>query len=186
MPKQPADDAIQELNARFRQHKIGFQYEGGIIVRVDEEFLHADVVKPALAILVTEGFTGASDEFLKALEHYRKKEFASSMQESLKAFESTLKTICKRKRWQFDETKDTAKKLLQIVFDKKLIPDFMQTEFGALRTTLESGVPTARNKFAGHGQGEKPRPVPDYFASYALHLTAANILLLVHAYQATR
>lgn len=185
-PKQSPDDAIQELNARFHQHRIGFKYEGGIIMRVDEEFVHAEMVKPALALLAAERFTGASDEFLKAHEHYRKKEFAASMQEALKAFESTLKTICTRKKWRFDPEKDTASRLLEIVFANKLIPDFLQTEFTALKATLESGLPTARNKRAGHGQGEKPRLIPDYFAAYALHLAAANILLLVRAYQAHR
>lgn len=185
-PKQLPDDAIRELNARFREHGIGFRYEGGIIMQVDEEFVHADIVRPALAILSSEGFTGASEEFLKAHEHYRKKEFASSMQEALKAFESTLKTICARKKWRFDQAKDTTSKLLEIVFANKLIPDFLQTEFTALKATLESGLPTARNKLAGHGQGEEPRPIPDYFAAYALHLTAANILLLLRAYQAHR
>ena len=185
-PKQSADDAIQELNARFQEHRIGFRYEGGIIMRVDEEFVHAEMVKPALALLTAEGFIGASEEFLKAHEHYRKKEYSSSMQEALKAFESTLKTICTKKKWRSDPARDTASRLLEIVFTNKLIPDFLQTEFTALKATLESGLPTTRNKLAGHGQGEKPRPVPDYFAAYALHLTAANILLLVRAYQTQR
>lgn len=184
--KQSPDDAIQELNARFQQHRIGFKYEGGIIMRVDEEFVHAEMVKPALAILASEGFAGASEEFLKAHEHYRREEFASSMQEALKASESTLKTICARKNWHFDPARDTSSRLLEIVFANKLIPDFLQSEIAALKTTLESGLPTARNKLAGHGQGENPRPVPDYFAAYALHLTATNILLLVRAYQAHR
>jgi hypothetical protein len=91
-PKQSPDNAIQELNLRFQQHHIGYKYEGGIIMRVDEEFVHAEVVKPALAILAAEGFAGASEEFLKAHEYYRKGEFASSMQEASKAFESTLRS----------------------------------------------------------------------------------------------
>lgn len=65
-PKQFPDDAIRELNGRFREHRIGFQYEGGFIMQVDEEFVHAEIVRPALAILSSEGFTGASEEFLKA------------------------------------------------------------------------------------------------------------------------
>lgn len=185
-PKQSADDAIQELNARIQEHRIGFKYKGGIIMRVDEEFVHAEMVRPALALLAAEGFTGASEAYLKAHEHYRKQEYSSTMQEAFKAFESTLKTICTKKKWRFDPAKDTASRLLEVVFTNTLIPDFPLADFTALKATLERGLPTTRNKLAGHGQGEKPRPLPDYFAAYALHLTAANIFLLLRAYQAHR
>jgi hypothetical protein len=68
-----------------------------------------------------------------------------------------------------------------VCFDKELIPSFMQSQFDGLRAVLEGGVPTLRNKMGGHGQGEVPVPVPAYFASYMLHLTATTILFLVEA-----
>ena len=40
------DEAIAELNHRFQQHGVGYQYESGQIVRVDSEFIHSEVVKP--------------------------------------------------------------------------------------------------------------------------------------------
>jgi hypothetical protein len=39
--EQDADDAIHELNHRFREHGIGYQYVDGQIVRVDSQFLHS-------------------------------------------------------------------------------------------------------------------------------------------------
>lgn len=54
----------------------------------------------------------------------------------------------------------------------------MQSHVSALRSLLESGVPTIRNKLGGHGQGEEIRHVSQHHASYALHLTASNILFL--------
>ena len=57
----------------------------------------------------------------------------------------------------------------------------MQSHFTALKSTLASGVPTARNRQAGHGQGPTIIVVPDYMAAYALHLTASNILFLTKA-----
>ena len=41
-----ADDAIAELNARFHEHGIGYGFEGGDIIRVDSQLLHAEAVKP--------------------------------------------------------------------------------------------------------------------------------------------
>lgn len=46
-------------------------------------------------------------------------------------------------------------------------------------TLLESGVPTVRNRQSGHGHGVQVSDVSPHLARYALHLTAATILLLV-------
>jgi hypothetical protein len=48
---------------------------------------------------------------------------------------------------------------------------------------LEGGLPTVRNKNAGHGQGPTPVSVPDYLVAYALHMAAANIVLLIQAHR---
>ncbi|EDV2107726.1 hypothetical protein PV74_000874 [Salmonella enterica subsp. enterica serovar Hadar] len=37
---------------------------------------------------------------------------------------------------------------------------------------------TIRNKEGGHGQGAEITKVPEYLASYTLHLTATNLLFL--------
>jgi hypothetical protein len=55
----------------------------------------------------------------------------------------------------------------------------------ALRSTLESGVPTARNKLGGHGQGTEVVEVPEHIVSYALHLTASAIVFLAEAEKAS-
>ena len=60
-------------------------------------------------------------------------------------------------------------------------PSDLQSQFGALRSVLESGVPTIRNRAGGHGAGVKRREVPRHLASYTLHLTAAAILFLAEA-----
>jgi hypothetical protein len=67
------------------------------------------------------------------------------------------------------------------MFAEKLIPKWTQSEFAAVRSLLESGLPTARNRSAGHGQGSAVRQVPDYLAALALHMAATNMVLLVEA-----
>lgn len=175
------DDAITELNRRFREHGVGYQYESGQIIKVDSQIIHSEVVKPALSFLSDPMYKGANEEFLKAHEHYRKGRYKECLNECLKAFESCLKIICKKRRWYYDEKKSAAKDLIQIVFDNGLIPSFMQSHFSGLKTTLESGLPTVRNRQSGHGQGSGQVVVPEYIAGYALHLTASNILLLAKA-----
>lgn len=177
------DDAIEELNSRFEEHSVGFAYANGIIIRKDSEFIHAEVVCQALHLLSTEGFEGAENEFLSAHKHLRAGRIKEAMQDALKAFESTMRTIVARLKWTVDKNA-TAKPLLDAVFENELIPASLQSHLTALRTTLESGLPTVRNRLAGHGQGETIVLVPTYVASYCVHLAASNIVLLVEAFQA--
>ena len=67
---QDADDAIADLNARFREHGIGYEYASGELVRVGSQYIHDQAVKPALALLNTPGFEGVQEEFLAAHGHY--------------------------------------------------------------------------------------------------------------------
>ena len=172
------DDAIAELNARFKEHRIGYQYESGQIVRIDSQLIHSEVVKPALLLLTGDVYRGANEEFLSAHKHYRDRKYKECLNDCLKSFESVMKVICDKRGWNRDENA-TAKRLLEIIFENGLIPEFMQSHFSGLRATLEAGVPTVRNRLGGHGQGEQPKKVPEYVASYALHLTASNIVFLV-------
>jgi hypothetical protein len=180
---QSAEDAIDELNHRFREHGVGYQFEGGEIVRVDSQYVHAEVVKPAIALLNTAGFEGPLEEFFDAHGHYRQREYADAIADALKAFESTMKAICDSHGWSYKEG-DTAKTLIKTVLDNGLVPKYMETHLAGVRSTLEAGLPTVRNKLGGHGQGKEPRKGPDYFAGYALHLAATNIVFLVEAHKA--
>jgi len=179
-PKVSVDDALEELNARFREHGIGYQYESGELIRIDSQLMHAEAVKPALHLLRAKQFAGANAEYLRAFEHYRHGRFEEALADCLKAFESVMKAICHKRGWSYTEA-DTAKRLIEICFANGLIPSYLQSEFASLRTTLESGVPTVRNKQSGHGTGTTPRSVPLHLASYVLHLTASSMLLLAEA-----
>ena len=182
---QSPDDAIQELNHRFQEHAIGYQYLGGQIVRADSQYLHSEVVEPAVSLLYAAGFEGALQEFMDAHKHYREGNNKEAIREASNAFESTLKTICERRQWSYSPT-DTASKLLGVLYANHLIPAAMQSNFTGLRTTLESGVPTIRNNYAGHGQGSEPVEAPDHLAAYALHLTASSIVFLINSHNSNR
>jgi hypothetical protein len=181
---QSADDAIEELNHRFLQHGVGYQYVEGQIVRVDSQFAHAEVVKPALALLNSPGFEGPEEEFLRAFDHYRHGRNKEAVAEALKAFESTMKAICKARNWAVSPTA-TAKPLMDVLFGNGLIPSELASHFSGLRSAMESGLPTISNRTSRHGQGAVPTDVPPYLAAYALHLAGANIILLIEAHGAS-
>jgi hypothetical protein len=174
------DETIAEANSRFKEHGVGFEYVSGEVIRIDSQLIHDGVVKPALKLLADPKFNGANDEFLKAHEHYRHGRHKECLAECLKAFESTMKTICDLKGWPY-QPRDTAKVLIDTCIANGLFPAFMQSHVGNLRTILESGVPTVRNKLGGHGQGATVTTVSESIARFALHSTAASILLFVES-----
>ena len=173
-------NAIKELNNRFKEHGVGYQFTDRQIVRIDSEFAHDEIVKPALRLLDQQHYAGAQQEFLKAHEHYRKGNAKEALSECLKAFESVMKSICDKRGWSCSNNA-TAKSLIQICFNKGLIPSFWQSHYSALRNLLESSVPTGRNKLSGHGQGTAPKSVPDHLVAYMLHMTASAIVFLAEA-----
>jgi hypothetical protein len=182
--KQPVASAVDELNHRFRQHAVGYQIDGASlkVLRIDSQYVHAEVVKPALQLLQGSGFEGANEEFLKAHEHYREGRRKAAIVEALKAFESTMKAVCAVRGIDVDP-RAGAGDLITLLLDRGILPKVLTSHLTGLRTALQSGVPTLRNKEAGHGQGAEVRDVPEYLVAHALHLAAANIVLIVEAHK---
>ncbi|MCQ8821768.1 hypothetical protein NQT65_16375 [Pseudoalteromonas agarivorans] len=177
---QAPDNAIDELNSRFKEWGIGYQFLSGELIRVDSQYLHSEAVKPVLKLLGSnKSFAGSNDEFLSAHEHYRHKRYKECLNDCLKSFESLMKAIHDKHSWEY-KPNDTAKKLINSCLTNNLVPEYLQNQFSSVRILLESGIPTVRNKEGGHGQGLNITNVPEYLASYTLHLTATNLLFLIN------
>lgn len=177
------DAAISELNDRFRLATFGYRFENGQILRIDSEFLHAEIVKPSLVLLSDERFSAPQEEYLTAHGHYRSGHFSDAVTNANNAFESTMKVICDIKVWEYNKG-DRASELIKIMRKKGLLPEYTEKAFDAFLSTLQHGLPTVRNNAGGHGKGNAPA-TPQHLAAYAMHLAAANIVLLVEAFQAS-
>jgi hypothetical protein len=182
---QGAADAIEELNHRFLEHGIGYQYVNGEIMQLDSQFIHAEAVKPALALLNREGFEGPYEEFMAAFDHYKNARYKDAISEALKSFESTMKAIGAARKWTHPPNA-TARPLIELLLKNGLIPSELESHFTGLRSAMESGLPTLANSTSRHGQGAVAKTVPPHFANYALHLTASNIVFLVEAHNRLR
>jgi hypothetical protein len=172
--------AIEEINSRLKQHSVGYRFCDGIIVKVDSELLHSEVVVPALNFLSGEAYAGPNSEFLKAHEHFRHSNYHECLNECHKAFESTMKVICSRHGWSFDPTWNAAK-LIDVCMKNELVSKIWQSKLTSLGSLLISSIPTGRNKISGHGKGTEDRVIPEYLAAYMLHMTASTILFLVES-----
>jgi hypothetical protein len=175
-------NAIEELNIRFKESGVGYQFTDGKIIRVDSQFVHAEAVIPTLAVLRASEFSNAQEEFLSAFEHYRHGKHEEALVDCCKSFESTMKVICAKRRWPFDPNKSSASELIKTCLDNGLIPPYWDNHFTGLRTMLTSGIPTARNRQGGHGAGTAANSEPpSQLVSYVLHMTASTILFLAES-----
>lgn len=178
---QLAQEAIEEINHRFRENGVGYEYVGGKIIRIDSKLLHKEVVKPALSFLSGKMYSGAEEEYLSAHSHYKEGKYKEAIVDCLKSFESTMKAICDKRKWSYARNSATAKELISVCLQNGLIPSYWQSSVNSLRSLLESSVPTGRNKVAGHGQGAAPKQVEEPVVKYILYMTASTILFLTEA-----
>lgn len=173
------ENHITELNNRFQQHKLGYEFINGELIQIDSKYIHHEYIKPALNLLHTNGFEGAEEEYEKAFKALRNGDYKSAIIEAEKAFESTMKTICSKKEYPFDPDRDSAKKLIQTLKDNGFFPEYTENQLNAVAAALISGAPMVRNRTSGHGQGEEVIDIPDSYAQYVIGLVAVNIVLLV-------
>jgi hypothetical protein len=87
------------------------------------------------------------------------------------------------KNWEF-KTGDRASELITRVRQHGLFPDYLDKGLDSYIAMLKTGLPGVRNNAGGHGQDPRAPVVPPYIASYALHMTATNIVMAVEAMKA--
>ncbi len=175
-------EAVEELNYRFGQHDLGYRMVDYLIVRIDSEYLHIEVIEPALKLLHEEGFEVARDAFAKAHKHYRHGELRDAIRGASDAFESTLKAICDAEEWGRAPS-DSAATLVDITIRNGLLPKELESHYKGLISSMKSGLPTVANPYR-HGPAPTPSVIPPYLASHALNLAAANIVFLVESWKA--
>lgn len=188
--KQTPDEAIDELNARFADHGLGYRFsvEAHRLIRSDSQYMQQEVVEPAWRLLHELGFEGSAEEFAHAHRCFRRggaKDLEDSITNAAKAVESTAKAICAQRGWTHDPGA-TLVPLLKILFQKGLVPTRLDSFFAGLRTALETGLPPIRNSHGGHGQGTSPRDIDDHLVELALNLCASTIVFLCKAHQTSR
>ncbi|MBU6445539.1 MAG: HEPN domain-containing protein, partial [Alphaproteobacteria bacterium] len=183
--EQTAEDALQEINDRFRENGFGYQFENGEIIRIDDQYVHAEIVRPALQFLSGKGFEKANEEFMTAHRHYRAGEFKDAIVAANRAYEATLKAICDTRGWKYEKGA-RASDLVTLVRKSGLFPDYLDEGLNTYVAMMKTGLPGLRNNAGGHGESSKAPKVPSYLAAHAIHLTAANILLLIEAHKNKR
>jgi hypothetical protein len=140
------------------------------VIRKDSEVLHQNAIEPVLNLLNGFEFQNANNEFLKALEDFRKGDYGDCLTKCGSTFESVMKVLCDKNSISFKET-DTASVLL-----KALLANGQLDQYWEQPLIL---IATLRNRLSSsHGAGTKPKKIPEHVATYAVNATASAILLL--------
>jgi hypothetical protein len=167
------DKTIRDINDIFRIDKIGYEIVNERIIRKDSELLQEQVIKQTISLLYANDFKGPLEEFQEALNHYMLNEYEDTIHKANKAFESTMKSVLTKIKFDFNQ-KDTASKLIQKLCDNGIIYPYMQSLF--------QGLPTIRNDQGGHGQGLDLKVVNQSYAELSLNLAGSFIIFLVKRY----
>ena len=141
------------------------------VIRTDDEIIHQEAVRPALVALAAPHFAQANQDFLNALRHYRDGDFPECLTACGTTMESTLKVLCDRNKWSYNQT-NALKALLDIVIRNTMLDPFFHQPLmliGTMRNRLSSA----------HGRGAAGQHVPQRIARYAIASTAAAVVLLI-------
>ncbi|RXJ97406.1 hypothetical protein CRV00_00805 [Malaciobacter molluscorum] len=136
----------------------------------ENDIVHNNAVEPALSLLREPDLLNANSEFLEALEDYRQGQYKDCLTKCNSAFESVMKVICHRNRYNYSE-KDAANRLIKTILDETSLDAFWEQPLQV--------VATIRNKLSSsHGAGLQNKDVSKHIAKFTINATAAAILLL--------
>lgn len=170
---------IREINQRMLEHGFGYQYEDGLLIRIDSKHTHTEIIKPALSLLRDKRFQNADEEFRQAFDAYKAGNYDEAIRVASNAFETTMKIIFKLRNYELPtKNKQQASTLIAYLRTNNFIADFNTEVFNGLAKSMES-VSIIRNNIAAHGQGHEKRVIEESMVSYVLNMTASTIKMLV-------
>ena len=171
--------AVADLNKRLSQHSIGYKFDGGMLIRIDNELLYDTITKDVLVFLTNPAYHGINEEYMQAHKHFRAGDYKDCIVNCAKAFESTMKIICDKKGYPYDKGRAGAADLLNVLFKQNFIPSYSQGSLTGLRMVLGEGVSVIRNKTSAHGAGGSRPIVDESLTAYAMNSAGSSIKFLL-------
>ncbi|QZY88637.1 AbiJ-NTD4 domain-containing protein [Exiguobacterium acetylicum] len=196
--KRESDNINNAFNKVFRNNGIGYELINGVLISKDNELMHAEIVKPSLQYLSQVEYEGANEELLQAFSDFKESQFKNAIINANKAFESTLKIIIGKNKWQpikfipiskrkpdveprkVDLQKAVASDLIETLTRNIAVESYQKNALIGLSNSLQS-LASLRNT-VGHGQGSVISEVDIRRCEFAIHTAATNILFLIRTY----
>jgi hypothetical protein len=182
-------EGVNEINRIMREEGIGYEFTEYIerpgrdfdkpyktfpkVIKKDNEITHREIVRPCLAVLEHSDFRAANEHFTKAFDHYRQADYRACIFECESAYETVIKTICQKKRWDYRPDRDTLRPLLEACKNGELAYEFY-FDLGVLQSPGH-----IRNRLGGHGQEPQGGHPPEgHHAAHMIHVTSSHILFM--------
>ena len=178
------ENYFNQLNSKFEENRLPFSFEGGVLIKDNSRIVVKEIIEPTLTLTADKKYKSVNREIKKAMDFLHEREYASSIIESYKAVESTIKIICKKHNWEINKQKGgqkSLKPLLDILFEKGLLNFNEQSYFSGLRSVLESSVAMYRNiPGVAHGKGNSKDQIKHHQANFVFHNACSTIVFLIH------
>jgi hypothetical protein len=172
MVKEEVVERVNEYPFFGKEQKVIKTIQFPKIIRKDNLVIQTMAIHPSLHLLSDLKYKTANQEYIEALQDFRKNDYGNCLTKCCSAFESVMKIICTNKRWKYNQN-DTAGSLIKIIFDNSRLESYLNQP---LMT-----IATLRNRLSkSHGAGIQPKTVSKSIAEYALNLTASSIVLLIN------
>ncbi|MCP3419510.1 hypothetical protein NLM16_35930 [Bradyrhizobium brasilense] len=143
--------AVDELNSRFRQARIGMHYHNGILQFARDELTETRIAEPCWALLRDAKWANVDRELKEAIEHADGQRQDAAFH-AAKALESTIKIISDDKGWSTGRERGAANYIDNLVSHQN--GRFLVPWEG---DTLKAYFIHVRNPH-GHGAGSQPPP----------------------------
>jgi hypothetical protein len=186
------NSTIEMINKIFRIEKIGYELSYDptsktdvpfLIIPIDSEYLHNEVIQPTRALLYNYKFDGVLNEFDNALDDLRHERYEDCIHKIGKSYESTLKTILDKKGIAHSKGDKIPTLVIKVRDALKLTDPSLNTLFEQLWTVLNQGPNVIRNfEGIGHGQGANIKKYEESYANFVLHLAGTYIVFLLERY----
>ncbi|MBU0515941.1 MAG: hypothetical protein KJ621_14335 [Proteobacteria bacterium] len=168
---------LDEINSEFILDNCPWRlHENGQIIKQEADLMSVYVFDSAEELMEAEGFEGALDEFKKAREKLAAGDSREAITNACHSFESALKTIL---GIQSGNASELIKKLIESGYCDDL-PGEIRSAFG---NQVLMTLPSVGNRLGRHGQGETVVQVTEHYATLAVHLAGAFIILVANKYR---
>jgi hypothetical protein len=157
----------REVNRAMREEAVPWLLLDGAFVKIDDDFMAAEVAAAEEA-LKRHGFAGALEELKEAQLDLTAGDVKGAIHEACKAFESALKTVLGL------ET-GNASVLMRQLGERGFLDDLPERTRAGMAQQVLMTLPSLRNQFGGHGQGEQVIDVPRRYGDLAIGLAATML-----------
>jgi hypothetical protein len=172
MVKEKVIEPVNEYPFFGREHEFIKPVTYPQVIKKDNQAIHTTVIRPVLQLLSNPKYKTANQEYLEALEDFKKGDYGDCLTKSCSAFESVMKIICDDKGWTYKQT-DTASTLISTIIKNTSLDSYFEQSL-----TI---IATLRNRLSkSHGAGVQSKMVSENLARYSVNSTASAIVLVVN------